>query len=197
MEQSADLEALRLEVLSCRRCPLGKSRNKPVFGEGNPNAEIFIIGEAPGRDEDRIGRPFVGRSGELLDKIFTACGFNRSEHLYIGNIIKCRPPGNRTPLPEEVSHCLPYLHKQIEWINPSIIILLGASALANMVDINLKISRERGKWIHQGNRWIMPVYHPSALLRNPSLKRDTWEDFKKIILKYRGLINPEHYSKYV
>ena len=196
MEPSADLEKLEKEVIACRRCPLYKSRNTPVFGEGNPNAEIFIIGEAPGRDEDMVGRPFVGRSGELLDKIFSACGFNRAEHLYIGNIIKCRPPGNRTPLPVEVSQCLPFLRKQIEWINPAIIVLLGASALASMVDVNLKITRERGKWIRQGGRWIMPVYHPSALLRNPSLKRETWEDFKKIISKYRELINPKHHSNY-
>ncbi len=197
MESSADLATMKAEVLSCRKCPLHTIRNKPVFGEGNPNAGIFIIGEAPGREEDLAGRPFVGRSGELLDKIFAACGFNRSEQLYIGNIIKCRPPGNRAPLPGEVSQCLPYLHKQIEWIDPSIIILLGASALNNIVDTNLKISRERGKWIRQGNRWIMPVYHPSALLRNPSFKRDTWTDFKEIILKYRELVNPKHYSKYV
>lgn len=115
-----------MEVLSCRRCPLHASRNKPVFGEGDRNAEIFVIGEAPGREEDMAGRPFVGLSGVLLDKIFSACGFTRTEHLYIGNIIKCRPPGNRTPLPGEVSQCLPYLHQQIEWINPSIIVLLGA-----------------------------------------------------------------------
>jgi len=197
MEPYADLEALRLGVSSCKRCPLGKTRNKPVFGEGNPNAKIFIIGEAPGRDEDLTGHPFVGRSGELLDKIFNACGFDRDEHLFISNIIKCRPPGNRTPLPAEVTECLPYLYKQIEWINPTIMILLGASALSYMVDKNLKISRERGNWLHQENRWIMPVYHPSALLRNPSLKRDTWEDFKKIVVKYRELVNPEHFSKYI
>ncbi len=197
METPAVLDKLKMEVLSCRRCPLHKTRNKPVFGEGNPNAKIFMIGEAPGREEDLIGRPFVGRSGELLDKIFAACGFTRTQHLYIGNILKCRPPGNRTPLPGEVSQCLPYLHKQIEWINPVIIILLGASALNNMVDINLKISKERGKWIRRGNSWIMPVYHPSALLHNPSLKRDTWEDYKKIILKYRELVDPQHFSKYI
>ena len=196
MDPSADLDKLKKQVIACRRCPLFKSRNNPVFGEGNQKAEIFIIGEAPGREEDTIGRPFVGRSGKLLDKIFSACGFTRTEHLYIGNIIKCRPPGNRAPLPGEVSQCLPYLHQQIDWINPSIIVLLGASALTNMVGTNLKISRERGKWIHQGDRWIMPVYHPSALLRNPSLKRDTWEDFKKVILKYRELVHPEHHSNY-
>lgn len=188
---------MKRDILSCKKCPLGLIRKNSVFGEGNPCADIFIIGEAPGREEDLTGRPFRGRSGELLDKIFSACGFNRAEHLFIGNIIKCRPPDNRTPLPDEVTKCLPYLLRQIELINPTILILLGASALTFMIDKNLKISRERGKWIRQKNRWIMPVYHPSALLRNPLLKRDTWEDYKKIVLKYRDLVNPEHFSKYI
>lgn len=179
------------------KCPLGKTRNKPVPGEGNSRAPIFVIGEAPGYEEDLTGKPFVGRSGELLDKIFSACGFNRNEHLFIGNIIKCRPPNNRTPSPEEIRSCIPYLFRQIELINPTIQILLGASALSSLIDKNLKISKERGKWIQRNDRWIMPVYHPSALLRNPSLKKESWEDFKKIILKYRELINPEHYSKYI
>lgn len=197
MALTHELKTIELDISSCRKCPLGNIRNNPVPGEGNSNAAIFIIGEAPGREEDLTGLPFRGRSGELLNKIFSACGFNRDDHLFISNIIKCRPPNNRKPLPEEVRSCLPYLFMQIELINPKILILLGASALAFMVDKNLKISRVRGHWIHQENRWIMPVYHPSALLRNPSLKKDTWEDFKKIVQKYRELVNPDHYSKYV
>ena len=193
----SDLEILEKQIATCMKCPLGKLRNKPVPGEGNSKAPIFIIGEAPGYEEDLSGKPFVGRSGELLDKIFTACGFTRDEHLFIGNILKCRPPNNRTPSPEEIKSCIPYLLRQIELIDPKILILLGASALTTLVDKKLKISQVRGNWILETTRWIMPVYHPSALLRNPSLKRDTWEDFKKIILKYRELVNPEHSSKYI
>ena len=192
-----DLKNIEDEILFCNKCPLGKIRNKPVPGEGNSKAPIFIIGEAPGYEEDQAGKPFVGRSGKLLDKIFAACSFKRETHLFIGNIIKCRPPNNRTPNPDEVSSCIPYLLRQIELIDPKILVLLGASALTTLIDKNLKISKERGKWILQTNRWIMPVYHPSALLRNPSLKRATWEDFKKIIIKYREIVDPEHYCNYI
>jgi len=168
-----------------------------VFGEGHPDAEIFLIGEGPGRDEDLTGRAFVGRSGQLLDKILAACGFNRKDHVFIGNILKCRPPGNRVPLPEERAACLPFLLKQIEIIHPKIIILLGATALNGLVDPKLRITKVRGSWIKWNDLWTMPTFHPSALLRNPNLKRETWEDFKKVVFKYRELVDSEHYSKYV
>jgi DNA polymerase len=190
-------ESLKNETLHCVKCVLSKTCNHIIFGEGNMNAAIFIIGEAPGRDEDIQGRPFVGKSGQLLDKILAACGFTRDEHVFISNIVKCRPPDNRVPTPLEAAACMPWLLKQIELINPKIMILLGATALKYMAGPDYRITRERGNWLNLLNRLAMPVYHPAALLRDPSLKRDTWEDFKKIVLKYRELVNPHHYSAHV
>jgi DNA polymerase len=192
-----ETESLRTEVSSCARCELAKTRNHVIFGEGNINAAIMIIGEAPGRDEDLQGRPFVGKSGQLLDKILAACGFTRDEHVFISNIVKCRPPDNRVPTPQEAAACMPWLLKQIELVNPRILILLGATALKYMAGAEHKITRERGSWLNWNDRLAMPVYHPSALLRDPSLKRVTWEDYKKIVLRYRELIDPQHYSKYI
>jgi uracil-DNA glycosylase family 4 len=193
----ASLELLQQEVFACQKCSLARTRNHVIFGEGNIRAPIFLIGEAPGRDEDLIGRPFVGRSGQLLDKILAACGFNRREHVYISNIIKCRPPGNREPSREERRACLPYLIRQVDLINPPIVIFLGATALKSLAGPDKKITRLRGRWMEWERHLAMPVYHPSALLRNPALKRDTWEDFKKIVFKYRELIDPGHYSAHV
>ena len=192
----AEIDTLNKEISQCTKCELAKLRNHVVFGEGNNCAGIFIIGEAPGRDEDMQGRPFVGKSGLLLDKILAACGFTRKKHVFISNIVKCRPPDNRVPTPEEACICMPWLLKQIELINPKILILLGATALKYMAGSDLRITRERGNWINWQNRLAMPVYHPAALLRDPALKRDTWEDFKKVILKYRELVNAQHYSAY-
>jgi uracil-DNA glycosylase family 4 len=191
------MESLTSEIAHCEKCELAKTRTQVIIGEGNLNAGVFIIGEAPGRDEDIQGRPFVGKSGQLLDKILDACGFSRDEHVFISNIVKCRPPDNRTPTPLEASICMPWLIKQIELVNPKIIILLGATALKYMAGPEYKITRERGNWLNLQNRPTMPVYHPAALLRDPSLKRDTWEDFKKIVFKYRELVNPLHYSAHV
>lgn len=191
------MELLKKEILECRRCELSKTRHHVIFGEGNTHRGIFIIGEAPGRDEDLQGRPFVGKSGQLLDKILAACGFTRNEHVFISNIVKCRPPENRIPAPKEASACLPWLLKQIELVNPKIIILLGSTALKYIIGQDRKITQERGKWIIWHERLVMPVYHPSALLRDPSLKRDTWEDFKKIYYKYVEVVNPQHFSPYI
>ncbi len=191
------LESLKNEVANCRKCGLSGTRNKVIFGEGNIQAEIFIIGEAPGRDEDMAGRPFIGKSGQLLDKILAACGFNRTDHVFISNIVKCRPPGNREPSKEEIRACMPYLIRQIENVNPKILIFLGATALKSMAGGEQRITKVRGTWMDWENRLAMPVYHPSALLRNPALKRETWEDFKKIVFKYREIINPSHYSAHV
>lgn len=190
----SEIEVLRDEVLKCAKCGLAHSRQHAVFGEGNTNGGIFIIGEAPGRDEDIEGKPFVGKSGQLLDKILAACGFARNEHVFISNIIKCKPPDNRIPTPQEASICMPWLLKQIELVNPKILIFLGATALKYMAGPEYRITRDHGNWINWQNRLAMPVYHPAALLRNPSLKRDTWDDFKKIVFKYRELVNPGHYS---
>lgn len=190
------LEQLKLESESCTLCNLSKTRTHVVFGEGYRFAKIMCIGEGPGYYEDQMGRPFVGKSGELLDKILGVCGFNRAEHVYIANIVKCRPPENRDPLPEERTTCLPYLLKQIEILQPKIIILLGATALKGLIDPNAKITQVRGTWLNWNGYYVMPTFHPSALLRNDQLKRPAWEDFKLVVAKYRELVNPVHYSAY-
>ena len=191
-----EFELLKQEVESCTKCNLCKERTNVVFGEGFRNAEIMCIGEGPGYYEDQQGRPFVGKSGQLLDKILEVCGFNRKEHVFIGNIVKCRPPNNRDPLPEERETCIPFLYKQIELINPKIIILLGATALKGLIDPNARITKVRGEWLNWNNRLVMPTFHPSALLRNEKLKRPAWEDFKKVVAKYRELVNQDHSSEY-
>jgi len=191
------MENLKNEILHCTKCGLSQSRNKVIFGEGNQNAKIFLIGEAPGRDEDIIGRPFIGKSGQLLDKILEACGFNREEHVFISNIIRCRPPGNRIPSEQEAKTCMPYLFRQINLVNPEILVLLGSTALKYMFGQDKKITRIHGTWLNWNNRLAMPVYHPAALLRNPSLKRDAWEDYKRIVRKYRELVNSQHFSPHV
>jgi DNA polymerase len=189
-----DFEDLKREVESCTKCPLHSTRTKAVFGNGNPKAEIMIIAEGPGYYEDQSGIVFQGKSGELLDKILAASGFKRDEHIYISNIVKCRPPNNRAPSDSEKEACLPYLYQQIEYVNPKIIILLGATALKGLIDPNARITRVRGQWIKWKDRLVMPTYHPSALLRNPTLKRPVWEDFKKVVAQYRELVNAKHYS---
>ncbi|MBU8892210.1 MAG: uracil-DNA glycosylase [Bacteroidales bacterium] len=191
-----DFEQLKLEVNQCTKCVLSKTRTNVVFGEGFSNAEIMCIGEGPGYYEDQRGRPFVGKSGQLLDKILDVCGFNRKDHVFIGNIVKCRPPNNRDPLPEERETCIPYIYKQIELINPKIIILLGATALKGLIDPDAKITKVRGEWMTWNNRLVMPTFHPSALLRNEKLKRPVWEDFKKVVVKYREMVNENHHSEY-
>ncbi|MFO7853099.1 MAG: uracil-DNA glycosylase [Bacteroidota bacterium] len=191
------MEQLKQEVLSCTKCDLHKTRHNVIFGEGNVGARIMLIGEAPGHDEDMIGRPFVGKSGQLLDKILAACGFTREQHVYISNIVKCRPPGNRAPTDLETKTCVPYLMKQIELIDPIILIPLGASALHVFFGKEYRITQVRGNWLNWYNKLVMPVYHPAALLRNPNLKRDTWEDYKKIVRKYRELVDTRHHSEYV
>ncbi len=189
-----EFEKLIQEVSICQKCILSQTRTNVVFGEGFRYAKIMCIGEGPGYFEDQQGKPFVGKSGQLLDKILDACGFNRKQHVFIGNIVKCRPPNNRDPLPEEREACLPYLYKQIELINPKIIILLGATALKGLIDPNAKITKVRGQWMEWNRRLVMPTFHPSALLRNQKLKRPAWEDFKKVVAKYRELVDKEHYS---
>lgn len=192
-----EIEALRNKILNCRKCDLYKTRNHVIFGEGNLHAGILLIGEAPGRDEDIQGRPFVGLSGQLLDKILAACGFTRDKHVFISNIVKCRPPGNRLPSDREASVCMPWLTQQIEMINPQILVLLGATALKHMAGPNYRITRDHGKLINIRNRIAIPVYHPAALLRDSSLKRTTWEDYKVIFHKYREIVDPNHHSPHI
>ena len=154
----------------------------------------MVIGEGPGEEEDRQGLPFVGKSGQLLDKILEAAGFSRNENVYIANIVKCRPPGNREPELEERAACLPWLMEQIDLIQPNLIILLGSTALKGLIDPEGKITRVRGTWIQWNDIWVMPTYHPSALLRNPELKKEVWEDMKAVVRKYREVVDPHHVS---
>ena len=195
MNQS--LNELKDQVLKCTNCSLAYTRRQVIFGEGNPRASIMVVGEAPGYDEDIQGRPFVGKSGQLLDKILAACGFSRTEHVYISNIVKCHPPENRVPTLNEAEICMPYLLKQIEIIDPKILILLGATSLKYMAGNTYRITRDRGKWIPVNGRLAMPVFHPAALLRNPALKRPTWDDYKEVVRKYRELVDTNHKSDYV
>lgn len=192
------MEKLRQEVLRCRKCQLSKTRHHAIWGEGNPTSAIVLVGEAPGAAEDTTGRPFIGKSGQLLDKILEACGFTRQRHVFISNIVRCRPPQNRVPTKEEVAACLPFLQRQIALIDPKIVIPLGATALKRLLqDESIRISRVRGQWLQWNGRLVMPVYHPAALLRNPALKKETWEDFKRIVHKYRELVDENHYSDHV
>lgn len=191
------MENLKTRIQTCTNCPLHKTRNRSIFGEGAEKAEILLVGEAPGAEEDKVGRPFIGKSGILLEKILEACGFSRKKHVFISNIVRCRPPNNRVPSAIETETCLPYLMEQIELIDPKIIITLGATSLKKLLgDESYKISKVRGSWIKWNSRLVMPVYHPAALLRNPNLKQETWEDFKKVIDKYRELVDPDHFSKH-
>ncbi len=175
------LKELEASLTDCTKCKLSRGRNKLVFGEGNPRAELMFIGEGPGRDEDRQGRPFVGRAGQLLTRIIAAMGLKRSD-VYIANIVKCRPPNNRNPEPDEVSACLPFLMKQIEVIQPKVICALGGVAFQTLMETKAPISKFRGTlypW-REGIQ-IIPTFHPAYLLRNPAKKREVWEDVQKIM----------------
>ena len=174
------LEKLKKQALECHLCQLSKSRSHVVFGEGNPKANIMFIGEAPGATEDSSGKPFVGRSGELLTKMIENVLLIPRESVYITNIVKCRPGNNAEPKPTEVHACQPYLLKQIELIKPKIIVALGTTAYHYLSGDESKISKIRGT-IHQENGYkLIPTYHPSYLLRNPSAKKEVFEDLKKV-----------------
>lgn len=173
------LEELRKKVLRCRGCQLYKTRKNLVFGEGNAKARLFFVGEAPGQDEDLKGSPFVGRAGQLLTRIIEAIGLKR-EDVYIGNILKCRPPGNRDPSLKEIEACEPWLRMQLEIINPRVICALGKFAAQTLLRTNEPITSLRGKFHDYHRIKLMPTYHPAYLLRNPSDKRAVWEDMKKV-----------------
>lgn len=181
--QSKNLEELKSNIHNCLECPLGETRNSFVFGSGNPKSKILIIGEAPGKDEDEQGLPFVGRAGKLLTKIIEAIDFKR-EDLYIANIIKCRPPENRRPQTSEVEKCEPYLKKQIELIDPEFILALGLTAVNTLLKGTYKMKEVRGQVLEYEGRKLLITYHPAALLRNPSWKKQTWEDVKKLRTMY-------------
>ncbi len=177
--RDASLEAIREDIGDCHRCKLHEHRKTIVFGEGNPQAKLVFIGEGPGAEEDATGRPFVGRAGRLLDKIIAAIGLKR-EDVYIANIVKCRPPGNRTPERDEVDTCEPFLFRQLAFIKPKIIVALGSPAFQCLVRTREPISRARGEWHDLNGVRLMPTFHPAFLLRSPDKKREVWEDMKKV-----------------
>ena len=181
--ETSELARIESRTKACVLCrELSRCRHSVVFGVGNPRAELMFIGEAPGADEDAQGEPFVGRAGQLLTKIIEAMGCRR-EDVYISNVLKCRPPQNRTPLPDEVTNCLPYLLSQIELIQPKVIVALGATALRALLDVQLGITKMRGNWYTFRDIPIMPTFHPAYLLRNPAAKREVWTDMKAVLKK--------------
>ncbi|MGR6835260.1 uracil-DNA glycosylase [Syntrophomonas erecta] len=182
----SNYEVLKETALQCRGCGLRTTCQQVVFGEGDTGSRVMLIGEGPGRDEDIKGRPFVGRAGQLLDRILLAAELQR-EKTYITNVVKCRPPGNRLPHPDEIRQCRNFLEKQIRLIKPAIIVCLGALASQVVIDPRARISKVRGQWFKRQNIKIMATYHPAALLRNESYKRPVWEDFKRIRDEYQNL----------
>ena len=175
-----DLSNICDDMADCQLCNLGKTRKNLVFGDGNPQAKIVFVGEAPGADEDEQGLPFVGRAGQLLTKIIEAMGLTRKE-VFICNILKCRPPQNRNPLPEEIAACEPFLKQQLKVISPQIICALGTFAAKTLLKTDVPISVLRGRFHHYEGIKLMPTYHPAYLLRNPAAKKTVWEDVQLIM----------------
>jgi len=178
-DPAAALLELRAEIGECTRCPLAQGRTKLVFGEGSPRARLVFVGEGPGRDEDLSGRPFVGPAGQLLDRIIAAIGLLRPD-VYICNIVKCRPPGNRDPEPDEADVCGRFARQQLEIIRPEVVVALGKPAAQYLLSTNLPISKLRGRFHELAGMLVIPTYHPAYLLRNESAKRPVWEDMKQV-----------------
>lgn len=178
-------ELLKSDCQTCEKCPLAKTRTNLVFGVGNENAEVLFIGEGPGKNEDLQGEPFVGRAGQLLDKYLDAIDLDRHKNIYIANIVKCRPPENRDPLPEEQEACIGWLREQTRLMRPKIIVCLGRIAAQKIIDKNFMITKQHGEFIEKGGIIFMATLHPAALLRDPRKKPDALEDF----LKLRDKIN--------
>jgi DNA polymerase len=174
------LESIRMDLGDCRRCRLSESRKHIVFGAGDPHARLVFVGEGPGYDEDQKGEPFIGAAGKLLTKIIEAIKYTRDQ-VYICNIIKCRPPGNRNPLPDEIEACLPFLKRQLTVIKPDVICALGTFAAQALLDTTLPISKLKGRFHDYNGIRVLPTYHPAYLLRNPGKKRDVWEDMQKLM----------------
>ena len=187
------LEELEEKVGRCQSCPLAETRKNVVFGEGDPKAGLMFVGEAPGGDEDEQGRPFVGRAGQLLTKIIESIGLRRKD-VFIANILKCRPPGNRNPLPSEIALCSPYLLRQVELIKPRVICALGKFAAQTLLNTETPISMLRGRFYDYHGIKLMPTYHPAYLLRNSQGKKEVWQDMQAIA-KELGIKIPEHGKK--
>lgn len=192
MSKAEQMAALRQECVGCQKCALADTRTNLVFGDGNPDSPIMLIGEGPGEQEDLSGIPFVGRGGQLLDQMLDIIDLDRSRY-YICNIVKCRPPQNRDPLNTEQDACIPWLRSQVKLVRPKIIICLGRIAACRLIRSNYKISREHGQWEEKGGVWMTAIYHPAALLRDDSKRPETFDDLKSIQRKIRELC-PEVYS---
>lgn len=180
---------------TCQRCPLRKGCRQVVVSAGVTSAKLMLIGEGPGADEDAQGLPFVGKAGQLLDNILHAGGFSRQNNVYITNVVKCRPPGNRIPTEEERQACLPILRQQYRLLQPKIVLLLGATAVQTVIDPQARITKVRGQWVEKDGVWFMPTYHPAALLRNEMLKKDVWDDMKQVIQRYREVVDANHFPE--
>jgi uracil-DNA glycosylase family 4 len=184
-DKPAALKIIREDIGDCTRCRLHQGRTKLVFGVGNVNADIMFVGEGPGADEDAQGEPFVGRAGQLLNNMITAMGIKR-EDVYIANVVKCRPPGNRTPESDECDTCSPFLLRQIEVIQPKVIVALGATAAKTLLAVNDSMGNLRGRWYDFKGSRLAVTYHPSYLLRDPRQKKEAWKDLQ-MVMKYLGL----------
>ena len=185
MVNQEKFQILQNECSTCVKCSLSTTRKNVVFGRGNPNSKLFVVGEGPGQQEDEQGLAFVGRAGKMLDSVFLSVGIDTNEDCYISNIVKCRPPNNRKPLVNEVKECMPWLNEQIKLIKPKVIVLAGSTAVQSYLNIDEPISKLRGKWIFRDDIKYMPIFHPSYLLRNPSKEKGkpkwlTWQDLKKV-----------------
>ena len=179
-----DWDALYEECIHCQKCGLAETRTNVVFGEGARDAEVMFIGEGPGEQEDRTGRPFVGRAGQLLDDMLAMIDLKR-EKVFIGNMVKCRPPQNRDPLNIEQEACIGYLRNQVALLKPKIIVCLGRIAAMKLIKEDFKITREHGQWLEKAGVWMMAMYHPSALLRDPRKRPESFEDLKSLQAKIR------------
>ncbi len=178
MENS--LQSLRDKVAACDKCPLCATRTNTVFGVGVETAKVMLVGEGPGEQEDLRGEPFVGRAGELLDRMLLAAGFSRSTNVYIANIVKCRPPRNRDPAPDETQACLPYLREQFKLIRPGYVVCLGRVAAQQLIAPDFKVTKSHGEFVLKNGVLFMGTYHPAALLRNPNNKPDAFDDLLKL-----------------
>ncbi len=195
VDRHVRLPELASEVAGCTKCGLAATRTQTVFARGNPDAAICFVGEAPGADEDEQGLPFVGRAGQLLDRMIGAMGLSPERDVYVCNILKCRPPGNRRPEPEEMATCIPYLHEQLALVSPRVIVAMGNTAVAALLDTKLGITKLRGQWkLYRGRTLVMPTYHPSYLLRpspqQTEAKRQAWQDLQ-LVMKELGLQAPQ------
>ncbi len=186
-------EELYDECINCQKCPLCETRTNVVFGQGNRNSKVLFVGEGPGENEDLTGQPFVGRGGQLLDKLLNIIDLDRNKNIYIANMVKCRPPKNRDPKKEETDICINYLRNQVYLLRPKIIVCLGRIAATSLIDTNYKVTKQHGEFILKNGIWMTGTFHPAALLRNPASKPDALEDFQKLREKIKEVC-PETYE---